>query len=230
MVKIFIAVTTTLLSSVVIAMTPHSVASLSATAWQAMEQRALAAGYTDVEVSVRSLDRRLQLTACSAPVSVLSDNNQRVLGHVTVGLRCDAPERWTIHVRGNVSAQRELPTLVRAINRGDIIGPRDVAWQTVQINREPSGLLTVPADIVGKEARKHLTVGQTLRSSDVIAPTLIERGQVVDVIAQTAGLQVNMQGKALTAGAAGDRLIVQNANSGKRIEGVVLASGAVLVQ
>ena len=39
-----------------------------------------------------------------------------------------------------------------------------------------------------------------------------------------------MQGKALTAGAAGDRLIVQNANSGKRIEGVVLASGAVLVQ
>ena len=142
------------------------------------------------------LDSRLQLTACSTPVSVLPDSNQRVLGHVTVGLR-DAPERWTIHVRGNVSAQRELPTLVRAINRGDIIGPRDVAWQTVQINREPSGY-DVPADIVGKEARKHLTVGQTLRSSDVIAPTLIERGNV-DVISQTAGLQVAYAGQSLNS-------------------------------
>ena len=57
-----------------------------------------------------------------------------------------------------------------------------------------------------------------------------DRGQVVDLIAQTAGLQVNMQGKALTAGGEGDRLIVKNTNSGKRVEGVVLASGAVLVQ
>jgi flagella basal body P-ring formation protein FlgA len=229
-IKFLVVLGTTLLSSAAIAMAPQSIVSLSTTALHAMEQRALAAGYTNVEVAVRSLDNRLQLTACSAPVSVLPDTNQRVLGHVTVGLRCEAPERWTIHVRGNVSAQRELPTLVRAVNRGDIIGPHDVAWQTVQISREPRGLLTIPDDIVGKEARKHLTVGQTLRSSDLVAPTLIERGQVVDLITQTAGLQVNMQGKALTAGAEGDRLIVQNTNSGKRIEGVVLATGAVLVQ
>ena len=219
-----------LISSSVIAMTSQSIATLSATASQTMEQRALAAGYSNVEVTVRSLDSRLQLKACSAPVSILPDSSQRALGPVTVGLRCDAPERWTIHVRGTVTAERQLPTLGRAVNRGDVISSRDIVWQTVQIDREVTGLLTKPADIVGKEARKHLATGQTVRSSDVVSPTLVERGQIVDLIAQTSGLQVNMQGKALTAGGEGDRLIVKNTNSGKRVQGVVLATGAVLVQ
>lgn len=219
-----------LISSSVIAMSSQSIATLSVTASKAMEQRAQAAGYSNIEVSVRSLDSRLQLPACGTPVSVLPDNGQRALGPVTVGLRCDAPERWTIHVRGKVTAERQLPTLGRAVNRGDIIGSRDVVWQTIQIDREVVGLLTAPADIIGKEARKHLASGQTVRSSDVVSPTLVERGQVVELIAQTSGLQVNMQGKALTAGGEGDRLIVKNTNSGKRVEGVVLASGAVLVQ
>jgi len=219
-----------LISSSVIAMTSQSIMTLSTIASQAMEQRALAAGYSNIEVSVRSLDNRLQLTACNTPISVLPNSSQRALGPVTVGLRCDAPERWTIHVRGNVTAERELPTLSRAVIRGYIISARDIVWQTVQIDREVTGLMTTFADIIGKEARKHLASGQTVRSSDVVSPTLVERGQVVDLIAQTTGLQVNMQGKALTAGGEGDRLIVKNTNSGKRVEGVVLASGAVLVQ
>ena len=229
-VKLVAASAAMLISSSVIAMSSHSIATLSATASQAMEQRALAAGYSNVDVSVRSLDSRLQLAACNTPVSVLPSSGQRALGPVTVGLRCDAPEQWTIYVRGKVTAERQLPTLSRAVNRGDIIGSRDIVWQTIQIDREVVGLLTTPADIIGKEARKHLAPGQTVRSSDVVSPTLVERGQVVDLIAQTAGLQVNMQGKALTAGGEGDRLIVKNTNSGKRVEGVVLASGAVLVQ
>ena len=96
-----------LISSSVIAMTSQSIATLSTIASQAMEQRALAAGYSNIEVSVRSLDNRLQLTACNTPISVLPNSSQRALGPVTVGLRCDTPERWTIHVRGN--AERQLP-------------------------------------------------------------------------------------------------------------------------
>lgn len=224
------ALVATLISSLATAMTSQSIVTLSTIASQVMEQRALAAGYSNIEVSVRSLDNRLQLTTCNESIAVLPNSSQRALGPVTVGLRCEAPERWTIHVRGNVTAQRQLPTLSRAVNRGDIISSRDIVWQTVQIDREATGLLTTPADMIGKEARRHLASGQTVRSSDVVSPTLVERGQVVDLIAKTSGLQVNMQGKALTAGGEGDRLIVKNTNSGKRVQGVVLASGAVLVQ
>jgi flagella basal body P-ring formation protein FlgA len=39
-----------------------------------------------------------------------------------------------------------------------------------------------------------------------------------------------MQGKALANGAEGDRLLVQNMSSGKKVEGLVLAGGTVLIQ
>jgi flagella basal body P-ring formation protein FlgA len=39
-----------------------------------------------------------------------------------------------------------------------------------------------------------------------------------------------MQGVALAPGAAGDRLRVKNLSSGKRVDGLVLSSGEVLVR
>jgi flagella basal body P-ring formation protein FlgA len=39
-----------------------------------------------------------------------------------------------------------------------------------------------------------------------------------------------MQGKALANGAEGDRLLVQNMSSGKKVEGLVMAGGIVLIR
>jgi flagella basal body P-ring formation protein FlgA len=63
-----------------------------------------------------------------------------------------------------------------------------------------------------------------------MSPQIVDRGQTVDLVAQSAGLVVNMQGKALANGSEGDRLLVKNLSSGKRVEGLVLASGTVLIQ
>ena len=98
------------------------------------------------------------------------------------------------------------------------------------MSRDLVGYVTDELKIVGKEARKHLRSGNPLRSSDLVSPQIIERGQTVDLVARSSGLLVNMQGKALANGAEGDRLIVQNTSSGKRLEGLVMASGTVLIQ
>ena len=49
------------------------------------------------------------------------------------------------------------------------------------------------------------------------------------LVAGTKGLEVRMQGKAMGNGAEGDRLLVTNLSSGRRIEGVVLADGSVRI-
>ena len=43
-------------------------------------------------------------------------------------------------------------------------------------------------------------------------------------------MQVRVAGKALAAGAAGDRIAVQNTRSKRKLEGVVTERGEVLVQ
>jgi flagella basal body P-ring formation protein FlgA len=124
----------------------------------------------------------------------------------------------------------ELPVLGNSVNRGDIISRGDIEWRKQEISRLLVGYVTDENKIIGKEARKHLRSGNPLRSSDLVSPQIIERGQTVDLVARGSGLLVNMQGKALADGAEGDRLLVQNTSSGKKVEGLVMASGTVLIQ
>jgi flagella basal body P-ring formation protein FlgA len=135
-----------------------------------------------------------------------------------------------VHVRATVTAEVALPVLTAAMNRGDIIGPGDVEWRPQQVSRALVGYLVNDQKIMGKELRKHLRAGSPLRASDLMSPQIVDRGQTVDLVAQSAGLVVNMQGKALANGSEGDRLLVKNLSSGKRVEGLVLASGTVLIQ
>ena len=147
-----------------------------------------------------------------------------------MAVKCAHPAPWTVHVRATVTAEVALPMLTAAMNRGDIIGPGDVEWRTQQVSRALVGYLVNDQKIIGKELRKHLRAGSPIRTSDLMSPQIVDRGQTVDLVAQSAGLVVNMQGKALANGSEGDRLLVKNLSSGKRVEGLVLASGTVLIQ
>jgi flagella basal body P-ring formation protein FlgA len=106
------------------------------------------------------------------------------------------------------------------VNRGDIISRGDIDRRKQEISRPLVGYVTDENKIIGKEARKHLRSGNPLRSSDLVSPQIIERGQTVDLVARGSGLLVNMQGKALADGAEGDRLLVQNTSSGKKSRGL----------
>jgi len=207
----------------------QSVSSIAAAAAMHAEARAVEQGYTGVAVDLRPLDARIQLAACATPLQVTSAS-ERALGPVSMSVICGQPNAWRVQVRGSVSALAELPVLALPVNRGDVIGAGDIEVRQHRITRDLAGYLSDEQDIVGKEARKNLVVGSKLRKSDLISPQIIDRGQTVALVAQSAGLVVNMQGKALANGAAGDRLLVQNFSSGRRIEGLVQRDGTVLIQ
>lgn len=211
------------------ALAGQSVSSIAAAAAMQAEARAIEQGYNGVTVDLRPLDSRIQLAACASPLQVTTAS-ERALGPVSMSVSCSHPNPWRVQVRGSVSAVAELPVLALPINRGDVIGSGDIELRQQRITRDLVGYLRSEQDIVGKEARKNLVVGSKLRKSDLISPQIIDRGQTVALVAQSAGLLVNMQGKALSNGAAGDRLMVKNLSSGRRIEGLVQRNGTVLIQ
>ncbi len=207
----------------------HSLSEIAGTAAMAMQAQAYNAGYREVEVKLRPLDARLNLAKCSNPLEALPANSMRPLGAVSVGVRCSGDSPWTLYVRGQVSATEQAPVLVTAVGRGEIIGSDDVNYEVRQISNDYAGIISDINDIIGKEARRSLRAGDAIRFNDLRAPQLVERGQTVTIVSGIAGLQVSMQGKALAGGAKGDRLIVSNLSSGKRVEGVIMANGAVRI-
>jgi flagella basal body P-ring formation protein FlgA len=128
-----------------------------------------------------------------------------------------------------VSARITLPVLRRPLPRGALISEQDLDWVTRDIYRDPGMLVRESSAIVGKETRRSLPAGSELRFGDLAAPILVERGQSVVLIAGGDAFEVRMQGKALASGAAGERVLVSNHRSGRRVEGIVNVDGTVRI-
>lgn len=92
------------------------------------------------------------------------------------------------------------------------------------------GIIFDPAQIVGKELARSLNAGSTFKLSQLRAPKVIKRGQVVTLKAGAGGLEVQIQGKALGDAAEGERVLVSNLSSGRQVEGTANADGSVTVR
>jgi len=187
-------------------------------------------GYDDVRVSIRPLDSRLAPALCDEPLQAQPASTNRTLGAVSVGVRCNGNKPWTIYVRGTVNAYTDIPVLSESVPRGDIISAADVAIEKIEIRSDFDHIIVDQVDIIGKQAKRALRAGQPLRFSQLMHPILIERGQEVTLVSGIAGLNVRMQGRALASGAAGDRILVANERSGRRLEGIVNTNGTVTVR
>lgn len=124
---------------------------------------------------------------------------------------------------GASHAQSIVP--VHTIRAGDVVTAEDI-----RIGGSLPGLADIDVDAaIGLEARRALYAGRPIRMSDLTAPALVERNQIVTIVYKTAVLSIETEGRALDRGAAGDTLRVINLASRTTVVGRVNRSGAVLV-
>ena len=133
---------------------------LGGLAAKALEEQARTKGLQFIRVEVFPLDQRVSLPQCEEPVSVLKDRNQSVLGRVTIGMRCETPEPWTIYLRGRVTSFVSIPVLNVPINRSETIGEGDVVFQEIEIDTDLRGVVLDPRRIIGKIAVRNLIASE----------------------------------------------------------------------
>lgn len=186
-------------------------------------------GLSDIEVRVRPLDQRLRPAYCDQPLEIVRPHAGRALGPVSYGVRCSGTVPWTLYLRADVSAAMRLPVLREAMPRGALVNKSDLTVEERRITSQANDFIVDGTQAVGMQLKRSMPAGSALRYGQVSMPRLVTRGQTVTLLAGVAGLEVRMQGKAMGNGALGDRLQVTNLNSGKRVEGVVLADGSVRI-
>lgn len=202
---------------------------ISAAAVAASQERAAQQGYDNVEVDVRPLDSRLRLPQCGHPLDSFIPAASQSLGAVSVGIACTEPKPWTIYVRTQVSAQRSVPVLARALPRNTVITAADITLINQPLEAVRQDIVFDPDHIIGMELTRSLGEGSTVRVKYLRPPKIIKRGQQVTLVSGAGGLEVRMQGKALSDAADGERVSVATSGSGKTVEGVAHADGSVYV-
>ncbi len=120
----------------------------------------------------------------------------------------------------------ETATVTRDVERGDILKASDVALERrprAEVGNAP--LDRVPA--VGMQTKRSLRAGAVLRMADLTKPDLVQRGQSVTLMYQSAGITLTIRAKALDSGTEGDTVTVLNLQSKREVQGVVVGTGQV---
>lgn len=112
----------------------------------------------------------------------------------------------------------------RTLRAGDVIQPSDVRLATDQ-----NGTLNDPAQAIGLETRVMVSEGRPLRPEHLSSPTLVARNQAVTIIYDKGPLRIEAEGRALTAGSAGQSVRVMNSSSRVTVTGRVSSDGTISV-
>ncbi|WP_334163846.1 flagellar basal body P-ring formation chaperone FlgA [Phenylobacterium sp.] len=125
--------------------------------------------------------------------------------------------------RGNV----EVLTYARSLAAGEVVQPQDLVWA-----RAAAAPADAPSDaeqVIGLAARRPLRAGAAVSGRDVAAAQVVKVGELITVTYEDAGISLSLQARALSAGAAGDLINIQNTLSKKTVQAVVIGPGQAVV-
>lgn len=183
-----------------------------------------------VEIEIRPIDPRLNLAACTNPLETFSVSAFRAVGGNHIGVRCDAPSPWKIHIPVNISIFENIVVSATALPRGAVVRESDTLIERREVGGLTGGYITDPGEVVGKEIHRPLPLGAAFSRNSISNRKLVQRGQQVTLVISSAALNVTATGKALMQGGIGDVIKVANISSQRVVEGTITAAGTVEVR
>lgn len=135
-----------------------------------------------------------------------------------------------IHVRGTVAPVIQVPVLKYNVQNGRIIQTRDIEYITIRENTFNQKTIIDAQSLVGMTARRVLIAGRPIKDSDIVAPQMVSRGEIITLALSNGVMNITTQVKALQNGAVGDVIRVVNLSSNKTMQARVDSAGRVVVE
>lgn len=180
-------------------------------------------------VVATGLDTRLQLPRCSAQPQGTRLIGNAASGAATVEVRCLAAEGWKLFVPVRTQQRSYMIVATSPIAAGTAIAADQVERVEQAVRGASRGYITDLGVVVGQVARRHIAAGSILRPQWFAAANVIDRGQMVTLVARAGGVEIRSRGEALQAASSSGLVKVRNLSSGRIIEGRAQSDGSVLV-
>jgi flagella basal body P-ring formation protein FlgA len=180
-------------------------------------------------VRLGKLDPRLRLPSCGQDPVVFYANERRKTGNSSLGVRCEGPSRWTIYMPVTIEVFADVLVTARALPRGSQLQANDLRLEKRSLSSLQNGYYLALDQVEDLETKRSLSAATPLSPNHLQARRLVKRGETVRLVAQTGALKVRTNGTALSDGSPGSRIRVKNRNSGRVVEGRVIAPGVVEV-
>ena len=181
----------------------------------------------EVKITIGAVNQKMALPACAAP-QAFQQPGARAWGKTTVGVRCAAPQAWTVYIQAQVSVIADYVAAAVPLAQGQPIEAGQLVMVKGDIAALPNGVVTDMAQAVGRSSTMSLPSGAPLRLDTLRSKPVVQQGQMVKVVSNGKGFSVSAEAKAI--GTAGAGQIVQVRTPGGAIlSGVAQAGGLVEV-
>jgi flagella basal body P-ring formation protein FlgA len=141
----------------------------------------------------------------------------------------DGAEEARLNTSARVDMTARVAVASRLLDAGGAIGPQDVRMAEVSVTRLPKDVLTAPDQAVGMVPRRRIAAGKPLEASDLEQEMLVEKGDMVTLVAESGTLRVTSPGQARRDGVEGEEVPVLNLSSKKTVVGRVVDSRTIAV-
>ena len=131
--------------------------------------------------------------------------------------------------RSASAAMTEVLTYSRSLSSGDIIQAEDLTYSQVLVQAVPSDAPRSADDVIGLSVKRPLRTGQAVSTRDLLAPLVIRRDDLVQVIYRDGSIVLSLEAKAMGNAAVGELFTLQNTSSKKSIEAVATGPGKALI-
>ena len=180
-------------------------------------------------IKVGNIDNRLKLKSCSTGLKLEVNRQFQRSRSVTVSVQCQGDKPWRLYVPSQVLLYKKVLVAKQPIKRGVSIAETDIATIEREVTNLYFGYLQDPKQVIGKVASRMIMPGTLLRPQILREAILINRGELVTIVAEVGGISVKMNGRAVTSGGRGRQIKVQNLSSRRIVEGVVIGKGIVKI-
>ncbi|MDH1053354.1 flagellar basal body P-ring formation chaperone FlgA [Aquipseudomonas alcaligenes] len=182
------------------------------------------------EIQVTPLDPRLRLAACDSDLTQSLESPAQPVGRVTVRVSCEGSTPWTVFVPAQVRIFRPVVVVKTALRRDSIIGAGDVALVEQDVSLLNRGYVTEVEQVIGRKLTRATRTDQVLTPAMLQLAEAVRRGDQVVISARSGGINVRMQGEALSGGTLGQQISVRNLTSQRVIRARVVGPGQVEVE
>ena len=112
--------------------------------------------------------------------------------------------------------QEFLVVLKTSLNKGDLIDAKHLEYSPKK-NKSGGGVFHEKEFLNGRRLKTALSVGTIIRARHLTPDWVIEKDQVVTIEHKVGNIVINAQGIAQQSGQLGEKIWVNNFNSGKKI-------------
>jgi len=187
---------------------------------------------SEYRISIRQIQIPSDLFLPNGPVEISIDSPASVTRLDGLSLKLDfssegerLKSQW---VRVNAVAEAPVVIAKRDVPYGQPLRPSDLEIEVRQFDRL-EGFFTTKSDVIGSVAKRSLQEGEVLTQKDVKEAVMVNRGDVVTLLARGPAFVVSALGRSRDSGSRGDAVVIENLDSRQLVHATVVGNKTVEV-